>query len=64
MAAIVILVLAVIISIATWAIVNKTTDDTKAKINSFKACADAGYPIQESYPERCSVPGGKTFTNL
>lgn len=32
-------------------------------ITSFQQCADAGYPIQESFPERCSVPGGKTFTN-
>jgi hypothetical protein len=33
------------------------------QINSFKDCANAGYPIQESFPERCSVPGGATFTN-
>lgn len=30
-------------------------------IDSFEECARL-YPIQESYPERCSVPGGKTFT--
>jgi len=34
-----------------------------SEITSYQQCADAGYPIQESYPERCSVPGGKTFTN-
>lgn len=33
------------------------------EISSYQQCADAGYPIQESFPERCSVPGGKTFTN-
>lgn len=32
-------------------------------VDSFQKCKDGGYPIQESYPERCSVPGGKTFTN-
>lgn len=31
-------------------------------ISSFEECAAAGYPIMESYPERCSVPGGPTFT--
>jgi hypothetical protein len=31
-------------------------------IDSFEACADAGHPIMESYPERCAVPGGQTFT--
>jgi len=32
-------------------------------INSFQECANAGYPVQQSYPEVCSVPGGKSFTN-
>lgn len=35
---------------------------TKA-IGSFAECAAAGYPIQESYPEVCRVPGGSSFTN-
>jgi hypothetical protein len=38
------------------------TDDASS-IDSFKKCADAGYPIQESFPEVCSVPGGGSFTN-
>lgn len=37
-------------------------EKSAAKINSFDECAAAGYPIQESYPERCSVPGGQSFT--
>lgn len=32
-------------------------------ITSFQECVDAGYPIQESYPERCMTPDGKSFTN-
>ncbi len=39
------------------------TGNDKSGINSFKECADAGYPIQLSYPETCSVPSGKSFTN-
>lgn len=31
-------------------------------INSFQSCADAGYPIMESYPEKCRTPDGLTFT--
>lgn len=31
-------------------------------INSYDECVAAGYPIMESYPARCSVPGGKSFT--
>lgn len=32
------------------------------EINSFEDCAAAGYPIMESYPERCATPEGKSFT--
>ena len=35
----------------------------KPEINSFEECVSAGYPIMESFPEKCSVPGGKTFVN-
>jgi hypothetical protein len=33
-----------------------------ADINSFEECATAGYPVMESYPERCMTPDGRTFT--
>lgn len=35
---------------------------TKKNITSFEECAAAGYPIQESFPERCVSPDGKAFT--
>lgn len=31
-------------------------------IDSFEECKAAGYPIMESYPPRCAVPGDKTYT--
>jgi hypothetical protein len=31
-------------------------------IDNYSACA-AKYPVQQSYPEVCSVPGGQSFTN-
>ena|SRR3990167_3016937 len=33
------------------------------EINSFITCNIAGYPIMESYPERCRTPEGLTFVN-
>ena len=33
------------------------------RINSYGECVRAGYPVQESYPTTCRVPGGKSFTN-
>lgn len=34
----------------------------KDSISSFQECADAGYPVQESFPEVCRTPDGKIFT--
>ena len=33
-----------------------------ASISSFEECANAGYPIMESYPEQCTTPDGRSFT--
>jgi len=33
-----------------------------AKINSFESCVAAGYPVMESYPEKCRTSDGLTFT--
>lgn len=27
----------------------------------FQSCADAGYPVLESYPQQCKLPDGQTF---
>lgn len=35
-------------------------DKNKAKIDSFEACVNAGYPVMETYPEQCSA-FGKNF---
>lgn len=35
-----------------------------AAINSFDTCAAAGYPVQESYPARCTTPDKRTFTQV
>lgn len=31
-------------------------------ITSYQECVDAGYPVQESYPEVCVTPDGDSFT--
>lgn len=40
---------------------NGGSDNPVVSINSFEECA-AVYPVQESYPERCLTPDGKSFT--
>ncbi|HCJ52407.1 MAG: hypothetical protein A2898_04690 [Candidatus Kerfeldbacteria bacterium RIFCSPLOWO2_01_FULL_48_11] len=33
-----------------------------APVTSFDECVTAGYPVTESYPRQCSIPGQETFT--
>lgn len=32
-------------------------------ITNYKGCVNKGYPILESYPSVCKIPGGSSFTN-
>ena len=36
----------------------------ESTIDSFDECVAAGYPVMESYPRQCRVPGGPTFTEV
>jgi eight-cysteine-cluster-containing protein len=40
------------------------TPATRPSITTFAACAEAGYPIMESYPRQCAGPDGRTFTEI
>lgn len=40
---------------------NTLCEGTEIKITNFEECA-AVYPVMESYPRRCTVPGGQTFS--
>ncbi len=55
-----ILIVALIIIglIVAW----KLTRSTSPIVTNFEQCVAAGYPVEESYPERCTTPEGKTFT--
>ena len=48
-----------VVGVLIWQTKNKAKSQN---INSFEECAAAGYPIMESYPERCNTPDGRTFT--
>ena len=50
--------LVVLLGVFVW----RANDSHKA-IGSYNECVEAGYPILDSFPEQCSVPGGQTFTN-
>ena len=37
-------------------------EEDEITVNSFDACVLANYPVQESYPRRCTLPDGTVFT--
>lgn len=60
------------VGLAVWANTTVLNLDQKIKdqrnlpagrqVNSFEECVNAGYPVQESFPRKCSVPKGPSFT--
>jgi hypothetical protein len=59
----VLLVLAIVLGIIALALWTISEHNRVALINSYEACASAGYPILESYPSQCKTPNGRTFVN-
>lgn len=58
------ILVALSIAAALLIALSHTMQQKKAlSIGSFEECALAGYPIMESYPERCATPDGRSFTN-
>jgi len=39
----------------------ETPETTPPVVTSFAECEKAGYPVMESYPRQCRVPGGALF---
>lgn len=38
-------------------------DQLIKSITSFQGCSEAGFPVQESFPEQCRLPDGRLFIN-
>ena len=58
-----VIIVVIVISLAAWAGYAIGYGQGKNQnINTFEECASAGYPIQDSYPERCVLPNGTGFT--
>lgn len=41
----------------------RTCDQLLQTIKNYTDCSNAGFPIQETYPERCRTSDGRTFIN-
>lgn len=44
--------------------VRHSRSQSLSRIASYDACAAAGYPILETYPEQCRLPDGRSFTRI
>ena len=63
MRVLVIFIIIVILVLSAVVFVNFRKASDLAAIDSFAACRDAGYPVMESFPERCMTPDGRSFTS-
>lgn len=64
LAALAVFVVLVTVSIAFFLPMRPSTTPVPqptAAITDFETCAQAGYPIMESYPAQCRTPDGQTF---
>lgn len=52
----------VVVILGIFALLRNNRESAETRISSFEECVEAGYPVMESYPEQCAVPGGSTFT--
>lgn len=51
-----------VLAVAFAIVYSKGGRDRASAVASFDECVAAGYPVQESFPERCATPDGRTFT--
>ena len=59
---ILLIVLLLIAADVAWLVTKKNAP--QPIITTFEECAQAGYPILESYPEQCRTPDGRSFTRI
>lgn len=67
----VIILLLIFLPLSYWVL--HTSNDNKGvdnpqisyeEISSFEECAEAGFPVMESYPEQCKTPDGRNFVRM
>lgn len=63
--AIIVILLAVIAGLVLF-LIPKDKDDNNSvaqndEVTDFLTCAEAGYPVMESYPQQCHTPDGRLF---
>lgn len=54
--------LVVFMLIGSIALILAASGRPASTIDSFDDCVNAGYPVQESFPARCTTDDGETFT--
>lgn len=57
------IILLALVGAIAWAWYTSVSNkkDEQRNISNYEECAEAGYPIMESYPEQCVTDDGRTF---
>jgi hypothetical protein len=42
----------------------ENTTEGRYQVTNFQTCVDAGYPVAESNPRKCSTPNGRSFSEV
>ncbi len=50
------------LAFAVFGLISFLNKQKVAAISNFQECAEAGYPIMDSYPARCMTPDKRSFT--
>lgn len=59
---VVLVLLIAVVVLGAYVLLKKREEKPATRINSFVECAEAGYPVEETYPARCRLPDGRVFT--
>ncbi len=60
-AIVVVIVAAAVVYMLPRKVDSPVQNDTYADIVDYHTCHEAGFPIQESFPPKCTTPDGRTF---
>lgn len=55
------IVIIVVAAIGYYALESPKTATENLTVTNFEECANAGYPVMESYPRQCRTPSGELF---
>ncbi len=54
-------VIAIFAIVVVFSLYKSKKENALRQVSDFETCAQAGFPVMESYPEQCRTSDGRTF---